>query len=152
MSGLLSWVLQRRMMVGIGGLIVIIMGTLSWSRLAIDAFPDVTNQQVMILTEAQGLGPLDVEQQITFPIEWVMGGLPDVKMVRSMSKTGLSQVVVIFEDDVDTYFARQLVFERSTSDFMRKEPSATTVSPPVRPAVISVHSATVWPHSTGRRT
>ncbi|MCP4676687.1 MAG: efflux RND transporter permease subunit [Deltaproteobacteria bacterium] len=100
------------MMIGICSLILIVIGALSWSRLPIDAFPDVSNQQVMILTEAEGLGPLDVEQQITFPIEWVMGGLPDVKQVRSLSKTGLSQVIVVFEDSVDTYFARQLVFER----------------------------------------
>jgi cobalt-zinc-cadmium resistance protein CzcA len=112
MSDLLGFVLRRRLMVGIGALILVILGALSWSRLPIDAFPDVTNQQVMILTEAEGLGPLDVEQQITFPIEWVMGGLPDVDMVRSMSKTGLSQVVIIFDDSVDTYFARQIVFER----------------------------------------
>ncbi|MFO8070888.1 MAG: CusA/CzcA family heavy metal efflux RND transporter [Polyangia bacterium] len=112
MPNLLEFVLRRRMTVGIGALVLIALGALSWSRLPIDAFPDVTNQQVMILTEAEGLGPLDVEQQITFPIEWVMGGLPDIKMVRSLSKTGLSQVVIVFEDDVDTYFARQLVFER----------------------------------------
>jgi len=95
-----------------GTLAVCLAGALAWLRLPIDAFPDVTNQQVMILTEVEGLGPLDVEQQVTFPIEWVMGGLPDVRMVRSLSKTGLSQVVVVFDDAVDTYFARQLVFER----------------------------------------
>jgi len=112
MSNLLEFLLRQRMMVGIGAIILIILGAISWFRLPVDAFPDVTNQQVMILTEAEGLGPVDVEQQITFPIEWVMGGLPDVKMVRSLSKTGLSQVVIIFDDKVDTYFARQLVFER----------------------------------------
>jgi cobalt-zinc-cadmium resistance protein CzcA len=78
----------------------------------IDAFPDVTNEQVMILTEVSGLTPAEVERLITFPIEVDMGGLPDVKQVRSLSKTGLSQVIVIFEDHVDTYFARQVVFER----------------------------------------
>ncbi len=112
MVGLIDFLLRRRLLVGIATLILVLLGAISWKRLPIDAFPDVTNQQVMILTEAQGLGPLDVEQQLTFPIEWVMGGLPNVKMVRSLSKTGLSQVVIIFEDDVDTYFARQLVFER----------------------------------------
>jgi len=112
MSKLLEFALRRRMMIVIGTMALIVAGALSWARLPIDAFPDVTNQQVMILTEAEGLGPLDVERQITFPIEWVMGGLPDVRQVRSMSKTGLSQVIVVFDDDVDTYFARQLVFER----------------------------------------
>ena len=112
MMSVLEFILRRRMMVGLATSLLILLGVGSWRRLPIDAFPDVTNQQVMILTEAEGLGPLDVEQQITFPIEWVMGGLPDVKMVRSLSKTGLSQVVVIFADSVETYFARQLVFER----------------------------------------
>jgi cobalt-zinc-cadmium resistance protein CzcA len=95
MSKLLEFVLRRRVIVGISALMLIVGGALSWSRLPVDAFPDVTNQQVMILIEAEGLGPLDVEQQITFPIEWVMGGLPDVKRIRSLSKTGLSQVVIV---------------------------------------------------------
>ncbi|MBW2525662.1 MAG: efflux RND transporter permease subunit [Deltaproteobacteria bacterium] len=112
MSALLETILRHRMAVAVVALCFVIGGALAFRRVPIDAFPDVTNQQVMILTEGKGLGPVEVEQQITFPIEWVMGGLPDVKLVRSMSKTGLSQVVIVFEDDVDTYFARQLVFER----------------------------------------
>jgi heavy metal efflux system protein len=104
--------LRNRTAILLGSGLLLLFGIISWIRLPIDAFPDVTNQQVMILTEAEGLGPLDIEQQITFPIETVMGGLPHLKMVRSMSKTALSQVVVVFEDQVDTYFARQLVFER----------------------------------------
>lgn len=109
---MVEFIFRRRLMVLIGAALAIIVGLISWMRLPIDAFPDASNQQVMILTEAPGLGPLDVEQQVSFPIETVMGGLPHVKLVRSMSKTALSQVVVIFEDHVDTYFARQLVFER----------------------------------------
>ena len=105
-------VLQHRMLVLLASAVVVIVGVVSWLRVPTDAFPDATNQQVMILTEAEGLGPLDVEQQITFPIETVLGGLPHLRTVRSLSKTGLSQVVIIFEDNVDTYFARQLVFER----------------------------------------
>ena len=112
MSGLLDLLLRRRMIVAVGTLLLVILGALAFRRVPIDAFPDVTSQQVMILTEGEGLGPLEVEQQITFPIEWVMGGLPDVKLVRSLSKTALSHVVIVFEDHVDTYFARQLVFER----------------------------------------
>jgi len=89
-------------------------GWLSWSRLPIDAFPDVTNVQVMILTEAPGLSSVDVEQQITYPIEQQMGGVPKVTQVRSLSKAGLSQVIVVFEDNTDIYFARQQIFERLT--------------------------------------
>ena len=128
--GWLDALLRRRAAIGMGVLILGLVGALSWSRLPIDAFPDVTNQQIMVLTEAEGLGPLDVEQQITFPIEWVMGGLPDVKGVRSLSKTGLSQVVIIFEDHVDTYFARQIVFERLQ---MAKEQLPPGVEPEMGP-------------------
>jgi cobalt-zinc-cadmium resistance protein CzcA len=105
-------VLSQRTLVLIATGILIIGGIVAWQRLPIDAFPDVTNVQVMILTEAPGLSPVDVEQQVTFPVELAMQGLPDVRNVRSLSKSALSQVVVIFEDHVDIYFARQLVFER----------------------------------------
>jgi len=108
----LHFILKQRFMVMMAGVILLVTGAMSWLRLPIDAFPDVTNVQVMILTEAQGLSPEEVERLITFPIEIEMGGLPDVTQIRSLSQSGLSQVVVIFEDHVDTYFARQLVFER----------------------------------------
>ena len=108
----LSFILRQRFLVLLLGAIVLLLGGLTWTRLPIDAFPDVTNVQVMILSEAQGFSPGQVERLITFPIETQMSGLPDVRQVRSLSQSGLSQVVVIFEDDVDTYFARQLVFER----------------------------------------
>ena len=86
--------------------------SLAWKTLPIDAFPDVTNVQVMILTDAPGLASVDVEQQVTVPVELAMQGLPGVRQVRSMSKAGFSQVIIVLEDDVDIYFARQLVFQR----------------------------------------
>jgi len=86
--------------------------TLLLPRLNLDAFPDVTNVQVQINTEAQGLAAEEVEQLITFPIEAVMYSLPDVEEVRSISKTGLSGITVVFKEGTDIYFARQLVFER----------------------------------------
>jgi len=81
-------------------------------RLNLDAFPDVTNVQVQINTEARGLAAEEVEQLITFPIEAVMYALPAVEEVRSISKTGLSVITVVFKEGTDIYFARQLVFER----------------------------------------
>jgi cobalt-zinc-cadmium resistance protein CzcA len=112
LDSFLLFILKQRLLVILGSIVLLAAGFVSWKNLPIDAFPDVTNQQVMILTQAPGLAPSEVERLITFPIEVNMGGLPDVKQVRSLSKTDLSQVIVIFEDRVDTYFARQLVFER----------------------------------------
>ena len=108
----IHFILKQRLLVIFGSIVLLTAGIIAWKNLPIDAFPDVTNEQVMILTEASGLTPAEVERLITFPIEVDMGGLPDVKQVRSLSKTDLSQVIVTFEDHVDTYFARQLVFER----------------------------------------
>jgi len=109
---ILKFIMRQRLLVVLGGLILFGAGVVAWKRLPIDAYPDVTNVQVMILTDAPGLTPGEVERLVSFPIEIEMAGLPDVRQVRSLSKSGLSQVVIIFEDDVDTYFARQLVFER----------------------------------------
>ncbi len=80
-------------------------------KLNLDAFPDVSNVQVAINTEAPGLAAEEVEQLISYPIEAVMYALPDVAEVRSISKTGLSGVTVVFDEGSDIYFARQLVFE-----------------------------------------
>ena len=112
LDNFLHFILRQRLLVIFGSMIVLAAGVIAWKNLPIDAFPDVTNQQVMILTEAPGLTPDEVERLITFPIEVEMGGLPDVIQVRSLSKTGLSQVIIVFEDNVDVYFARQVVFER----------------------------------------
>jgi cobalt-zinc-cadmium resistance protein CzcA len=81
-------------------------------RLSIDAVPDVTNVQVTILTTAAGLSPAEVEQYLTYPIETAMNGIPGLREVRSVSKTGLSSVTLVFSDDVNVWFARQLVSER----------------------------------------
>ncbi|MEW6543609.1 MAG: CusA/CzcA family heavy metal efflux RND transporter [Nitrospirota bacterium] len=87
-------------------------GLYAFQVLPIDAFPDVTNVQVQILTEAHGLSPVEVERFITIPIELQMMGLPDLTQIRSLSKFGLSQITVVFQDHVNVYFARQLVLER----------------------------------------
>ena len=91
------------------------LGMWSATKLPIDAVPDITNVQVQINTEAEGFSPLESEQRITFPIETAIAGLPKLSYTRSISRYGLSQVTVVFEDGTDIYFARQLVNERIQS-------------------------------------
>ena len=88
------------------------IGAWSATRLPIDAVPDITNVQVQINTEAPGYSPLESEQRITFPVETVIAGIPNLDYTRSISRYGLSQVTVVFEDGTDIFFARQLVNER----------------------------------------
>jgi cobalt-zinc-cadmium resistance protein CzcA len=95
--------------------IVVVLGGLgvwSFQRLPIDATPDITNVQVQINTEATGYSPLEAEQRVTFPVETAIAGLPGLQYTRSVSRYGLSQVTVVFEDGTDIYFARQQVNER----------------------------------------
>ncbi len=91
---------------------VIGIGIYSLSRLAIDAVPDITNVSVMVNAATGALAPEEIERTVTFPIETELAGLPGVEDIRSLSKYGLSQVIVVFDDSIDIYFARQLVFER----------------------------------------
>lgn len=98
-------------------LVILLSGIGVWSfqRLPIDATPDITNVQVQINSEADGFSPLEAEQRLTFPIETALAGLPGLDYTRSISRYGLSQVTVVFEDGTDIYFARQLVNERLLS-------------------------------------
>jgi len=107
-----EFALKQRFLVAVLAVVVIGVGLKVGLNLPVAAFPDVTNVQVQINTEARGLAAVEVEKLVSFPIESVMNGLPKVAEVRSLSKTGLSVVTVVFEDDVDTYFARNLVLER----------------------------------------
>ena len=91
---------------------LVALGVWSYQRLPIDATPDITNVQVQINTQAPGYSPLEAEQRVTFPIETAMAGLPKLDYTRSLSRYGLSQVTVVFEDGTDLYFARQQVAER----------------------------------------
>ena len=113
---MLNWIidvsLRNRFLVLLAAVALAVAGGIAVLHLDIDAFPDTTPIQVQINTTAPALGPEEVEQQITFPIEQVLGGLPRLQILRSISKFGLSQVVVTFHDGTDIYFARQLVNER----------------------------------------
>lgn len=104
--------IRQRVLVVLAAIGILIYGGFSALRLNLDAFPDVTNIQVVVNTQAPGLAAAEVEKLITFPVETVMSGLPGLQQVRSISKTGLSVVTIVFNDDIDTYFARQQVEQR----------------------------------------
>src|SRR3989338_8531245 len=109
---LLRFSIEQRWMVLMLVLGMAVLGLVNYQNLPIDAVPDITNVQVQVNTAAPGYSPLEAEQRITFPVETVMAGLPGLQQTRSVSRYGLSQVTVIFEDGTDIYFARQIVNER----------------------------------------
>ncbi len=102
---------QRILIIGLACLLSV-GGLFAFQSIPIDAYPDVTNIQVQVLTDAPGLSPVEVERFITYPLELQILGLPGLAHIRSLSKFALSQITVVFDDDVDVYFARQLVLER----------------------------------------
>ncbi len=108
-DSLLKFCLAQRWLVLLATAGIAIVGIANYQRLPIDAVPDITNVQVQINTEAPGYSPLEVEQRVTFPLEAVMGGLPRLESTRSLSRYGLSQITVVFEEGTDIYFARQIV-------------------------------------------
>ncbi len=112
---LLEFSLRQRILVLGLACLLSVLGIWSFQSIPIDAYPDVTNIQVQVLTEAPGLSPVEVERFITYPLELQMTGLPGLTEIRSLSKFALSQITVVFNDDVDIYFARQLVFERMSA-------------------------------------
>lgn len=129
-DAVVAFALRQRILVAVVSCLLILGGLYSLRSLPIDAFPDVTNVQVQILTEVPGLSPVEVEKLVTFPIELVLTGLPGLEEVRSLSKFGLSQITVVFHDSVDVYFARQLVLERMIS---AKESLPDGVNPEMAP-------------------
>ena len=122
MKRIISLALEYRFLVLFTTFLVVVFGLVALQRLPIDAVPDITPNQVVVLTKARGLSPIEVEQFLTFPVESAMTGLPGVAKIQSVSKNGLSYVAVYFLDDVDVYFARRLVFE--------KLPQASELIPP----------------------
>jgi len=109
---ILNFSVHQRLLVLLATMVLIGFGVLAVKQIPIDAFPDVTNVQVQVLASGGGMSPPDMEKLVTRPIEIELAGLPRLKEVRSVSKIGLCVITVVFEDGVDDYFARQLVFER----------------------------------------
>ncbi|WP_024973241.1 CusA/CzcA family heavy metal efflux RND transporter [Ralstonia pickettii] len=117
------------------------LGAFNYTKLPIDAVPDITNVQVQINTSAHGYSPLETEQRVTYPIETVMAGLPGLEQTRSLSRYGLSQVTVIFKDGTDIYFARQLVNQRIQE---AKERLPAGVTPTMGPISTGLGEIYLW--------
>jgi len=111
-TGLIDFALRNRFVVGLNTLLLVAVGLWATVNLPIDAVPDVTNVQVQILTTSPALGPLEVEQFITVPVETALSGVPKIEEVRSVSQFGLSAVTVVFAEGTDIYWARQMIGER----------------------------------------
>lgn len=109
---ILYFSIHKRWFVMLGIFAFALLGVYDYGKLTIDAVPDITNVQVQVNTEASGYSPLEAEQQITFPLETALGGIPLLEYTRSVSRYGLSQVTAVFKDGTDIYFARQLINER----------------------------------------
>lgn len=112
MHRLVRLALQYRFMVLLATLLVVVVGVFSLKNLLIEGVPDITPNQVLVLTRAPSLSPPEVEQYISFPVEWSMSGLPGITNVYSLSKQGFSYVAIYFKEDMDIYFCRRLVMER----------------------------------------
>jgi len=109
---IITWSLRNRFLVVVLSLVLVGMGLFAMSRLPIDAFPDTTPVMVQVNTVARALSPVEIEQQVTLPVERALGGLPKLAEIRSVSKFGFCQVNTIFEDGTSIYLARQMVAER----------------------------------------
>jgi len=138
---IIQFAIQHRWLVMLAVLGMAAVGLYNYQRLPIDAVPDITNVQVQINTSAAGYSPLEVEQRVTFPLETVMSGLPNLEQTRSLSRYGLSQVTVIFKDGTDIYFARQLVNQRIQE---AKENLPTGIVPMMGPISTGLGEIYLW--------
>ena len=150
-AALLEFSLRQRILVLGLACLLSVAGVFAFQAIPIDAYPDVTNIQAQILTDAPGLSPVEVERFITYPLELQMTGLPGLAEIRSLSKFALSQVTVVFNDDVDTYFARQLVLERIIAAKERLPAGIEPVMAPVSTGLGEVYQYYVEGPSIGLR-
>jgi len=144
--------LKQRVILVVIALALAAFGVRALQTLSVDAFPDVTNVQVQIATEAPGRSPEEVERFVTVPIEIAMTGLPGLNEMRSLNRNGLSIVTLVFRDDVDVYFARQLVLERLIEVGARLPEGVTPVLGPVSTGLGEVYQYTLeHPSDIGRK-
>ncbi len=151
LDALVRVALTQRLVVAVLALVLFAFGLNAARRLSVDAFPDVTNVQVQIATEAVGRSPEEVERFVTAPIEVAMTGLPALTELRSLSKPGLSLITLVFTDATDVYFARQLVLERLIEIGGRLPVGVTPVLGPVSTALGEVYQYTLERPDDGRR-
>ena len=130
-AALIRWSLQERILVAVLCCVMLVAGVFAVRKLSVDAFPDVTNVQVQVATEAPGRPPTEVERFITAPIEIAMTGLPGLVEMRSLNRNGVSLVTLVFTEKTDVYFARQLVLERLIEVAQRMPSGVTPVLGPV---------------------
>ncbi|HHT9105723.1 MAG TPA: efflux RND transporter permease subunit [Candidatus Wujingus californicus] len=142
---ILKFSIRQRWVVLMATLAVAVLGMYNYQKVPIDAVPDITNIQVQINTEASGYSPFEVEQRITFPIETAMAGIPRLTETRSLSRYGLSQVTVIFEDKTDIYFARQLINERLQEIKGKLPPDIESIMGPIATGLGEIFMWTVEP-------
>ena len=140
---LIRFAIEQRWLVMLAVAAMAALGIYNYQKLPIDAVPDITNVQVQINTSAAGYSPLETEQRITFPIETVMAGLPNLEQTRSLSRYGLSQVTVIFKDGTDIYFARQMVNERIQEARQSLPPNVTPAMGPISTGLGEIYLWTV---------
>src|SRR3972149_1034555 len=108
---IISFSIKNKLFIGLLTVALIIAGIYSMTKIPLDAVPDITNNQVQVITVAPNLGTEDIEQFVTYQVELSMSNLPGVTEIRSISRFGLSVVTIVFEDDMGTYLPRQLVSE-----------------------------------------
>lgn len=148
-ASLLEFSLRQRILILGLACLLSVVGVFAFQSIPIDAYPDVTNIQVQVLTEAAGLSPVEVERFITYPLELQMTGLPGLAEIRSLSKFALSQITVVFQEDVDIYFARQLVLERIMAAKERLPEGIEPVMAPITTGLGEVyHYYVKGPHAT----
>jgi heavy metal efflux system protein len=143
--------LRQRLIVLVLSIALMVAGAFAVKKLSVDAFPDVTNVQVQIATQANGKSPEEVERFITVPLEIAMTGLPGLTEMRSLNKNGLSLITLVFTDSTDVYFARQLVMERLMEVMERMPEGVMPVLGPVSTGLGEVYQYTLDKASDGKR-
>lgn len=150
-ESLIRAALKQRLIVIVFALSFLIAGIFAVKKLSVDAFPDVTNVQVLIATQANGRSPEEVERFITVPLEISMTGLPGLNEMRSLNKNGLSLITLVFTEDTDVYFARQLVMERLMEVMGRMPAGVTPILGPVSTGLGEVYQYTLDKPTDGKK-